>query len=71
MRNQLPYAVECKSSYPFFERIAAFNCDVAAIGYAEECAAANRAFSYRVMKGKTVVATPVQVACAPSARAMS
>ncbi len=53
MRNQLPYSVECKSSYPFFERIAAFDIAHAARAYADECATTNPQFEYRVMyRGK-------------------
>jgi hypothetical protein len=50
----LPYKVECKSSYPFYELIAAFDCQAAAIGYASQCGAANSDFAYRVMKGRRV-----------------
>ena len=50
MSNPLPYAVECKSIFAFFERIAAFDCPSAAIGYAEQCAASNPHNSYRVTK---------------------
>ena len=50
MRDQLPYKVECKSSYPFFETIAAFNYDDVAFGYADSCAEVNPSFEYRVTK---------------------
>lgn len=49
-RNPLPYVVECKSSYPFFEPIAAFNVESVAQSYAAECAAVNPQFVYRVVK---------------------
>jgi hypothetical protein len=50
MTKKLPYVVECKSMYPFFETIAAFNVDIAASSYARECKLANPSFEYRVMK---------------------
>lgn len=49
-RNALPYVVECKSTYPFFETIAAFNVECAAHRYAAECSATNPQFEYRVVK---------------------
>lgn len=49
--TKLPYKVECKSSLPFFELIAAFDCEQAAKAYAEECERVNRRFQYRVTKG--------------------
>lgn len=57
-RNSLPYKVECKSSYPFFELIAAFNVEPAATGYAGECALANAdtLYEYRVKHGQRIVA---------------
>lgn len=56
-RNSLPYKVECKSSYPFFELIAAFNVETAATAYAGECALANANtnYEYRVVHGRTRV----------------
>jgi hypothetical protein len=54
-RNKLPYVVECKSTYPFFETIAAFNVDIAAMSYALDCKLANPSLEYRVMKnGKPI-----------------
>ncbi len=55
-RNTLPFTVECKSTYPFFERIAAFNCEPPARRYTKECAAQPQN-QYRVLKGKKVLAT--------------
>ncbi len=60
MAAKLPYKVECKSSYPFFETIAAFDCESPALAYAADCAATaknrNLSFEYRVTKrGKVVV----------------
>ena len=55
MRNVLSFVVECKSSYPFFEKIAAFNVDSIAIDYAQDCAKTNPTFKYRVTKGKTIL----------------
>lgn len=53
--TKLPYRVECKSSYPFYELIAAFDCENAAVGYAGECALTNLKYSYRVKRGRAVV----------------
>lgn len=56
----LPYKVECKSDRPYFELIAAFDCEPPAIAYAKECADTSpRSFNrtYRVKRGKNVVAT--------------
>jgi hypothetical protein len=58
----LPYSVYCKSTYLFFERIAAFDCEAAALGYARECAVASPAYEYRVVHGKKVTAVAAQVA---------
>lgn len=56
MRNHLPYKVECKSTYPFFETIAAFDCENPALNYASDCRSTNPTFEYRVMKhGKLIV----------------
>jgi hypothetical protein len=49
--TQLPYKVQCKSTRQFYELIAAFDCEVAAIRYAGECALANVTNSYRVKRG--------------------
>lgn len=56
--TNLPYRVECKSSYPFYELIAAFNVEAAAIGYTDECATANAdtTYEYRVTKNGKVIA---------------
>lgn len=54
-RDSLPFAVYCKSTYPFFERIAAFNVDSAAGHYALECARCHPEFSYEVRKGRKVM----------------
>lgn len=45
---KLPYRVECKSSYPFFETIAAFDCRPPAETYAMKCRETNPNFEYRV-----------------------
>lgn len=47
--KKLPFKVECKSSYPFFELIAAFDCESAARAYAKDCAAANPKYAYKVL----------------------
>lgn len=51
----LPYKVECKSSRPYYELIAAFDCEAAAVDYAGECALTNMRNSYVVKKGRIVV----------------
>jgi hypothetical protein len=53
--TSLPYKVECKSSRPFYELIAAFDCQQAAEGYAGECALVNLAHSYEVKRGRKVL----------------
>lgn len=53
-RNSLPYKVECKSSYPFYELIAAFNVECAAFQYAADCQQTNPHFAYRVTHGRDV-----------------
>ena len=55
-RGSLPYKVECKSTFVFFETIAAFDCEPAAVGYMHDCAASNPQNSYRVTKGKILIA---------------
>lgn len=50
MSTKLPYIVECRFGRPFFEVIAAFNCESAAKGYATDCQVANEALDYRVVK---------------------
>lgn len=62
--SKLPYRVECKSLYPFFEVIAAFDCDRAAFAYASQCAATNLKFDYQVIKGRKILANAN--ACRPS-----
>jgi hypothetical protein len=46
--SDLSYLVECKSTYPFFETIAAFNVRRAAEAYVLECAKVNPTFTYRI-----------------------
>lgn len=48
LNELVPFYVECKSTYPFFEVMAAFNSEVVARRYAEDCHAANPKFEYRV-----------------------
>lgn len=57
MRSPLSYFVECKSTYPFFERIAGFDCEPPARRYAEACAQGGPANEYRVVKRKKVLVT--------------
>ncbi len=45
---ELSYIIECKSTYPFFETIAAFNVSRAAEAYANECRATNPKYEYRI-----------------------
>lgn len=59
--TKLPYVVECKSTYPFWEAIAAFNVDSVAKRYAADCAAGAKAqdlpYEYRVKyRGKVLEA---------------
>ena len=54
MATKLPYRVDCKSTYPFFEPIAAFNCEPAAQGYARDCSATNPDLKYRVRGPKVL-----------------
>ena len=56
MASKLPYKVECKSTYPFYELIAAFDCEHAARAYADECYDANPKYSYHVVKAKKLLA---------------
>ncbi len=48
LSEQVPFTVECKSTYPFFEVIAAFNSEVVARRYAADCQEANPKYEYRV-----------------------
>jgi hypothetical protein len=51
---KLPYKVECKSMFAFYEVIAAFDCEPAAKRYVEACEegarATNSTYLYRVVK---------------------
>lgn len=59
MAANLPHKVECRrSTYQFFELIAAFNTQRAAETYAAECAETNRQFEYRVVSGRSVTNFP-------------
>ena len=53
--SKLPYRVECKSLFPFFELIAAFDHERAAFAYASQCAANNLKFEYQVRKGRRIL----------------
>ena len=49
----LSYVVECKWPHnPFYEQIAAFNSDVVAKQYCDNCAKANPKFQYQVLARK-------------------
>lgn len=48
-KNETPYRVECRpAAQHFFEVIAAFNCESAALAYATECQVTNEPYDYRV-----------------------
>ncbi len=53
---ELKWVVECRSTYVFFETIAAFDHEGVAKGYAKDCAKVNPEYQYRVLsrdgKGK-------------------
>jgi hypothetical protein len=53
---KLPYQVQCKSTYPFFETIAAFDSERVAFAYASECAGYNLKFDYQMAKGRRILA---------------
>lgn len=56
--TNLPFKVEVERATgggSYFEAFAAFHCQLAAEGYASECAAVNRYFRYRVTKGKKIL----------------
>lgn len=57
MASKLPYVLECKSTYPFFETIAAFDCEPPAKKYAAACAEANPQNTYRVVNREKVLAS--------------
>ncbi len=44
----LPFQVECRSTYPFFELIAAFAHIKVAHRYAQDCKQTNPTFEYRL-----------------------
>lgn len=46
--NPIPFQVECKSTYPFFETIAAFDHIKVAYRYAQDCLQTNPRFEYRL-----------------------
>jgi hypothetical protein len=50
--TNLPYVVECKSTFAFYETIAAFDVEQAAHWYAAQCAEVNPRFTYRVKSVK-------------------
>lgn len=55
MRQPLPYKVECRNARPYYEAIAAFDCESAATAYASECALRNPKLDYRVKRGHTIL----------------
>ena len=59
MRRNLPYAVECDRGNRWFETIAAFDCESAAVRYATSCAEhALPGFNYRIRVNKTIRVIP-------------
>lgn len=52
--RHLQWKVECKFTH-FYEVIAAFDCDTAALNYAAECAKAHPLVEYRVTKRRNVL----------------
>jgi hypothetical protein len=57
MSSKLPYVIECKSTLPFFEVIAGFNCEPPARRYAQACAKGGPQNEYRVVKNRKVLVT--------------
>lgn len=56
VRNEIPFEVRCRSSYPFFETIAAFDHIKIAYRYAQDCKKTNPTFEYQLRhaeSGKT------------------
>lgn len=47
-KTALPFQIECKSLFPFFEPIAAFDHIKVAYRYAQECKQTNPNFEYRL-----------------------
>jgi hypothetical protein len=50
--EEIPFVVECMM-FRYFEPIAAFNVESAAIDYAEACLKVNSMFTYRVVYAST------------------
>lgn len=55
--TKLPYKVECRSTLPYFETIAAFDCYSAAIDYVETCAKAHPSWQYAMKKNNKTIAS--------------
>jgi len=47
-KPKLPFQIECKSTYPFFEPIAAFDRIKVAYRYAQDCLQANPRYEYQL-----------------------
>lgn len=60
-KHPLPFQVECKSSYPFFELIAAFDHIKVAYRYAQDCLQVNPKFEYRLRDLERNKTFPVSV----------
>jgi hypothetical protein len=59
--SKLPYVVQCKSSLPFFEDMAAFNVKSVAEHYMVSCAKVNPQFQYKLVTAKVRVDLSVSV----------
>ena len=65
--SKLPYVIECKPvSRPYFDSIAAFDCQQPAVMYMLDCSLANPKSTYRVLKNKKLISeiSPTQTTVA-------
>lgn len=53
--TRLLYKIECKSTLPYFETIAAFDCYEAAACYAKRCAKLNPDYCYVVKNNNKIL----------------
>lgn len=58
LEKQLPYTVECNQGR-YWETIAAFDIERAALAYMAECSNVAREFAYRVRRSDTVTTTEI------------
>ena len=47
--SNLKYLVQCQRPNSWFDTIAAFDCKIAADGYAADCMKSNNSFNYKVV----------------------